>query len=78
MVNEALNELAIAEEDYEGLRSSIDDYDNFDQLYLAQKVGEGHIPTHIRPPTHHNTYSHSPAHIQQPTHPHATYCSMFC
>ena len=38
MVNEALNELAIAEEDYEGLRSSIDDYDNFDQLYLAQKV----------------------------------------
>jgi clathrin heavy chain len=38
VVNEAINELAILEEDYEGLRSSIDDYDNFDQIYLAQKV----------------------------------------
>ena len=32
VVNEALNELCIAEEDYEGLRASIDDYDNFDQV----------------------------------------------
>ena len=37
-VNEALNELYIEEEDYESLRSSIDDYGNFEQLVLAQKV----------------------------------------
>lgn len=37
-VNEALNELYIEEEDYESLRSSIDDFDNFEQLALAQKV----------------------------------------
>eukprot|EP01040_Poterioochromonas_malhamensis_P016739 gene16739-19079_t len=36
--NEAINELAILEEDYEALRSSIDDFDNFDQIYLAQKI----------------------------------------
>ena len=47
MVNEALNELAIAEEDYEGLRSSIDDYDNFDQLYLAQKVKKNYQQQHL-------------------------------
>lgn len=38
VVNEALNEIAVLEEDYGGLRTSIDDYDNFDQLQLAQKV----------------------------------------
>lgn len=38
VVNEALNEIAVLEEDFEGLRTSIDDYDNFDQLHLAQKV----------------------------------------
>lgn len=38
VVNEALNEIAVLEEDFEGLRTSIDDYDNFDQLQLAQKV----------------------------------------
>jgi len=38
VVNEAINELAIIEEDYEGLRHSIDDFDNFDQIYLAQKI----------------------------------------
>ena len=37
-VNEALNEIYIAEEDFESLRTSIDDYDNFDQILLAQKV----------------------------------------
>lgn len=37
-VNEALNELYIAEEDYESLRESIDGYSNFDQIQLAQKV----------------------------------------
>lgn len=38
VVNEALNEIFIAEEDYEALRTSIDDFDNFDQIFLAQKV----------------------------------------
>ena len=38
VVNEALNEIFISEEDYEALRVSIDDHDNFDQIYLAQKV----------------------------------------
>eukprot|EP00388_Colpodella_angusta_P026561 GDKK01006167.1.p1 GENE.GDKK01006167.1~~GDKK01006167.1.p1 ORF type:complete len:271 (-),score=62.64 GDKK01006167.1:275-1087(-) len=38
VVNEALNEIYITEEDYEALRTSIDDFDNFDQIYLAQKV----------------------------------------
>jgi clathrin heavy chain len=38
VLNEALNEMAVLEEDFEGLRSSIDDYDNFDQIQLAQKV----------------------------------------
>mmetsp|Transcript_15803 Transcript_15803/g.20869 ORF Transcript_15803/g.20869 Transcript_15803/m.20869 type:complete len:1733 (+) Transcript_15803:212-5410(+) len=37
-VNEALNELYIEDEDYESLRQSIDDYDNYDQIALAQKV----------------------------------------
>jgi clathrin heavy chain len=38
VVNEALNEHFISEEDYESLRASFDDYKNFDQIYLAQKV----------------------------------------
>jgi len=37
-VNEALNEFFIIEEDYESLRQSLDDYDNLDQMLLAQKV----------------------------------------
>ena len=37
-VNEALNDLYIADEDYAALRTSIDDFDNFDQILLAQKV----------------------------------------
>ena len=37
-VNEAVNELYIEEEDYESLHQSIDDYDNFDQIALAQKI----------------------------------------
>ena len=37
-VNEAINELLIAEEDFAGLRASIDDFDNFDQILLAQRV----------------------------------------
>ena len=38
VVNEALNEIFIEEEDYDSLRTSIDDFDNFDQIYLAQKM----------------------------------------
>jgi len=37
-VNEAVNELYIEDEDYESLHQSIDDYDNFDQIALAQKI----------------------------------------
>jgi clathrin heavy chain len=37
-VNEALNEIYIDEEDYNSLRASIDDYDNFDQMALAQRI----------------------------------------
>jgi len=37
-VNEALNELLIEEENYEALRVSIDGFDNFDAIALAQKV----------------------------------------
>lgn len=43
VVNEALNSILVLEEDFEGLRSSIDDYDNFDQLHLAQKVNKGSV-----------------------------------
>lgn len=35
-VNEAVNELLVESEDVEGLRESILEYDNFDQLALAQ------------------------------------------
>lgn len=37
-VNEALNEIYVEEDDYDRLRESIDLYDNFDQIGLAQKV----------------------------------------
>ncbi len=37
-VNEAINELYIEDEDYEALRTSVDEYDNFDQISLAQKL----------------------------------------
>eukprot|EP00607_Mallomonas_marina_P003718 CAMPEP_0182427698 /NCGR_PEP_ID=MMETSP1167-20130531/18991_1 /TAXON_ID=2988 /ORGANISM="Mallomonas Sp, Strain CCMP3275" /LENGTH=1652 /DNA_ID=CAMNT_0024610121 /DNA_START=314 /DNA_END=5272 /DNA_ORIENTATION=+ len=37
-VNESINDYFIEEEDFEALRNSIDDYDNFDQIQLAQKV----------------------------------------
>ncbi|KAG5837570.1 hypothetical protein ANANG_G00240740 [Anguilla anguilla] len=37
-VNEALNNLFIAEEDYQALRTSIDAYDNFDNISLAQSL----------------------------------------
>nr|AFJ24812.1 clathrin heavy chain-1 [Schmidtea mediterranea] len=37
-VNEALNSLLIDEEDYEGLRASIETYHNFDNIALAQKL----------------------------------------
>merc|ERR1712088_563493 len=37
-VNEALNGLLIAEEDYQGLKTSIDAFDNFDNIQLAQTL----------------------------------------
>uniref|UniRef100_H2ZKQ9 Clathrin heavy chain n=1 Tax=Ciona savignyi TaxID=51511 RepID=H2ZKQ9_CIOSA len=37
-INEALNDLLIEEEDYSGLRNSIDAYDNFDTIALAQRL----------------------------------------
>ncbi|XP_037543645.1 clathrin heavy chain 1 [Nematolebias whitei] len=37
-VNEALNNLFITEEDYQALRTSIDAYDNFDTISLAQRM----------------------------------------
>eukprot|EP00918_Siedleckia_nematoides_P052760 GHVU01115232.1.p1 GENE.GHVU01115232.1~~GHVU01115232.1.p1 ORF type:complete len:1420 (+),score=245.63 GHVU01115232.1:120-4379(+) len=37
-INEALNNLLIDEEDYQGLRASIDAFDNFDNISLAQKL----------------------------------------
>jgi len=37
-INEALNNLLIEEEDFQGLRSSIDAYDNFDNISLAQRL----------------------------------------
>lgn len=37
-VNEAVNNLAIEEEDVEGLRQSIQDHSNFDQVALAQRL----------------------------------------
>ena len=40
-INEAINDLYIEEEDYESLRSSIQTYDNYDQLNLAFRL-EGH------------------------------------
>lgn len=38
MVNEALNNLLIEEEDHQGLRASIEAFDNFDNIGLAQKL----------------------------------------
>ncbi|XP_076453409.1 clathrin heavy chain 1-like [Babylonia areolata] len=37
-INEALNNLFIEEEDYQSLRASIDAYDNFDNIALAQRL----------------------------------------
>uniref|UniRef100_A0A4W5PW71 Clathrin, heavy chain a (Hc) n=1 Tax=Hucho hucho TaxID=62062 RepID=A0A4W5PW71_9TELE len=37
-VNEALSNLFITEEDYQALRTSIDAYDNFDNISLAQRL----------------------------------------
>jgi len=37
-VNEAINNLFLQEEDYRSLRTSIDSYDHFDQIALAQRV----------------------------------------
>uniref|UniRef100_A0A6M2DM88 Clathrin heavy chain n=1 Tax=Xenopsylla cheopis TaxID=163159 RepID=A0A6M2DM88_XENCH len=46
-INEALNGLLIDEEDYQGLRTSIDAFDNFDNIALAQQL-EKHELTEFR------------------------------
>jgi clathrin heavy chain len=46
-INEALNGLLIDEEDYVGLRTSIDAFDNFDNIALAQQL-EKHQLTEFR------------------------------
>ncbi|KAK5638580.1 hypothetical protein RI129_012875 [Pyrocoelia pectoralis] len=46
-INEALNALLIDEEDYQGLRTSIDAFDNFDNIGLAQRL-EKHELTEFR------------------------------
>eukprot|EP00736_Rhodelphis_marinus_P012217 Rmarinus@m.21906 len=42
-VNDALNELYYEEEDYTSLRKSIDNFDNFDQIGLAQKLEKSEL-----------------------------------
>lgn len=42
-VNEAVNDLLIEEHDFEGLRNSIETYDNFDQLQLATRIEKHEI-----------------------------------
>ena len=37
-INEALNQLLIDEEDHAGLRASIEQHDNFDNIALAQQL----------------------------------------
>lgn len=37
-MNEAVNNLFVEEEDYRALRTSIDNYDHFDQIALAQRI----------------------------------------
>lgn len=46
-INEALNNLLIEEEDFQGLRTSIDAFDNFDNISLAQSL-ERHSLTEFR------------------------------
>jgi len=42
-VNEAYNEVLTDEEDFEALRISIDEHDNFDQIALAQKLEKNEL-----------------------------------
>ena len=46
-VNEAVNQLLIEEEDFNGLRDSITTYDNYDQIGLATRL-EQHELTEFR------------------------------
>lgn len=46
-LNECLNQLFIEDEDYESLRASIDAYDNFDNIALAQQL-ENHALIEFR------------------------------
>lgn len=42
-LNECLNQFYIEDEDYESLRASIDAYDNFDNIALAQQLENHHL-----------------------------------
>lgn len=48
-VNEALSELYIEDEDHDKLRESVDDYDNFDQVYIVRLVFIVHTKSSLRP-----------------------------
>lgn len=50
-VNEAVNDLLIDEEDFEGLKSSIASFDNFDQV--GNRSGALGPPFHISGPSVH-------------------------
>merc|ERR1719333_1867345 len=42
-VNEAVNEVLLEEEDFDALRDSITEHDNFDQIGLAQKIEKSEL-----------------------------------
>jgi len=42
-VNEAVNEVLLEEEDFDALRDSITEHDNFDQIELAQKIEKSEL-----------------------------------
>jgi len=48
VVNEAVNGLLVEEENYEAIRESITDYDNFDQIQLAQTLQRHDLLEFIR------------------------------
>src|SRR5262249_48152519 len=50
-VNEALNALLIDEEDYAGLKASVDAFDNFDTIALAQRLERHELIEFRRIPT---------------------------
>jgi len=68
-INEALNDLLIEEEDYEGLQASIDAYDNFDCFALAQRLEKHELVEFRRVASHlyknNNRWEHAVAICKQ-------------